>query len=976
MKRREFLKKSLLGSAGIVAGPSIFAADSLPSQGAHPQILATPADRDAVKAKVENSAWAKSAYAKLKGRVDDLLRRCEDDRQFMSSRLFMNWQTHYTVPVVKNSRWIGGEGHAPVPTPRFGGARDWATKYQAPAQLDDLKPHNDNEGKVWLLNKDTGKEEWADAGQTGRLFETVNERIVQTAADAAFIYWLTGDERYADYASEILWTYMHGFSFVEPPKFAEPDPGLARIIGFSSFEVIHEDIVTPLAECYDFLYAFLNKQGKDVELIQKQLKRMADRVIDGGSPSGNWNLNQARIIAFAGLALEGNEAYADGKGRPYYADVVLNCRLPAQTGLVHVIREGYDPQTGIWPEAPGYSFGTTADIVRMASLMSGEPAGQAVLADPILLKALEAQMALIYPNGLATGLGDTINPRLNTVAVELLVADACRRSDAALEDQLTAALKREISSGNYDRSANANLLALTKYVAELKENLPSPNVRGAGGEGAVTLVLSQRERGQRTFFGKPLNILMQRNESPSGANYSLAAAMFGTAGGHVHANGLAMELYGAGLIAGADPGRGSSYWQADHAEYYSQPPAHNTVIVDGKSDYRVGPGQIAMQLEAVEPASGEPGLSPNSDCAQAAFRYRNPEARQQRTLALVRTGERSGFYFDVFRSLAESEAEQFHDYLYHNIGQSVAICDAEGNPLALAAGDLLGSRHGTLKGYDYFKKEQSVDCGGGWRAVFSAKVRDREHLMALWMTGQKGRRIFALEAPANRAAREALPAEFMEMPMPTVLVRQSGEAWRRPFVAVYEPYLGADGPAIARVRAAQVEGDSSGLAACVVEGLARDRGKDSALKVLLAQDDQPTAVHSFEGCDFRGGFGAITMRDGAISEIYLGLGQTLGDKRVLVAAADGAASVSASLIRQPEGWLYSSTAAIKAGLEFAISDSAPADAAWTLWREDGNGRNKIEQAQFRVDRQGAGSPVLIATCELPAGRDARLRIGS
>ena len=144
-----------------------------------------------------------------------------------------------------------------------------------------------------------------------------------------------------------------------------------------------------------------------------------------------------------------------------------------------------------------------------------------------------------------------------------------------------------------------------------------------------------------------------------------------------------------------------------------------------------------MQLEAVEPASGEPGLSPNSDCAQAAFRYRNPEARQQRTLALVRTGERSGFYFDVFRSLAESEAEQFHDYLYHNIGQSVAICDAEGNPLALAAGDLLGSRHGTLKGYDYFKKEQSVDCGGGWRAVFSAKVRDREHLMALWMTGQK-----------------------------------------------------------------------------------------------------------------------------------------------------------------------------------------------------------------------------------------------
>jgi hypothetical protein len=188
---------------------------------------------------------------------------------------------------------------------------------------------------------------------------------------------------------------MYGFSFVQPPKFAVPDPGSARIIGFSSFEVIHEDIVTPLAECYDFLYDFLKKQGKDVVLMQNQLKRMADRVIDGGGREGNWNLNQARIIAFAGLALEENGNYPDGKGRPYYIDTVLNCRLPAQTGLTHVIKEGYDQETAIWPEGPGYSFGTTADIVRTASLMSGDPAGQAVLADPILPRAIMAQMGLI-----------------------------------------------------------------------------------------------------------------------------------------------------------------------------------------------------------------------------------------------------------------------------------------------------------------------------------------------------------------------------------------------------------------------------------------------------------------------------------------------------------------------------------------------------------------------------------------------------
>ncbi len=243
--------------------------------------------------------------------------------------------------------------------------------------------------------------------------------------------------------------------------------------------MIHEDIVTPLALCYDFLYEFLRKQGKDAVLIQNQLKRMADRVIDGGGRSGNWNLNQARIIAFAGLALEDNGSYPDGKGRPYYIDTVLNCRLPAQTGLVHVIKEGYDQETALWPEAPGYSFGTTADIVRTASLMSGDEAGQRVLADPILPRAVMAQMGLIYPNGFATGLGDTVNPRLNTVALELLIADARRRSDAELEDRLTAALRREISSGNYNRSANANLVALTKYVAELKQVPPASGHQSA-----------------------------------------------------------------------------------------------------------------------------------------------------------------------------------------------------------------------------------------------------------------------------------------------------------------------------------------------------------------------------------------------------------------------------------------------------------------------------------------------------------------
>ena len=236
---------------------------------AHPRILVTPDERAAIKAKIEQSPWAQKSYQALKARIDPLVEKCQGDPKFMSSRLFMNWQTHYTVPIVANSKWVGGDGNAPVPTPRFGGARDWATKYSAPARLEDLRPFNDKDGKVWLLNKETQKEEWADPGLTGRMFETVNERIIQTAADAAFVYWISGDEKYAKYASEILCTYMDGFAYVQPPRLPEGDRSMSRIIGVTSFEVIHEDIATPIAVSYDFLHDYLVAQGKDVTVIQR-----------------------------------------------------------------------------------------------------------------------------------------------------------------------------------------------------------------------------------------------------------------------------------------------------------------------------------------------------------------------------------------------------------------------------------------------------------------------------------------------------------------------------------------------------------------------------------------------------------------------------------------------------------------------------------------------------------------------------------
>lgn len=917
----------------------------------HPEILVAPADRAAILAKVEHDPWAKKSYATLKARVDECVNKCQKDPEYMASRLFMNWETHYTTPIILKQRCVGGEGHAPVPTPRFGGARDWATKYSLPSKLEDYKPYNDKDGKVWLFNKDTSRYEWADPSLTGRTFEIGNERIMQSAADAGFIYWLTGDQKYARYASGILWTYMKGFSYMKAPKFEQPDPNEARIIGFDSFEVIHEDIVTPLAEAYDFTYDYLRKHGRDVGLIQAQLKRMADRVIAGGGATGNWNLNQSRIIAYGTLGLENNADYPDGKGRQYYVNLLLNARLPAQTGLEHVIREGYDQASGIWPEAPGYSFGTTKDIILIATLLSSDPAGRELLTNPVLPRALNAQINLLYPNGYGVGMGDTINPRLNTEAAELLLAAARKSSDTELENRMTVALDREISEGYYHRADNANLVALTQFVGKLK-SVP------AGASGA-----------SRTFFGAPLNVLMQRNVVAN-PNDSLAAAMYGTAGGHAHANGLAMELYGAGLILGADPGRGVSYWQPEHRQYYSQPPAHNTVIVNGQSDYPIyGPRHIAMKLDYVEPASGRPGMSPDISFAQASFRYNRPSAEQQRTLALIRTGPKSGFYFDVFRSRVDEGAKGFQDYLYHNIGQTLTLEHADGKPLPLAASTFLSSKNGCLVGYNYFKDEKSAVETGDFKGIFALRMPNgSEHRMCFWMLGEPNRRVFSVSAPPDHAGRAELPAAIEALRMPTMVVRQQGDAWDKPFVAVYEPVLGDRQPAIASVRAAKVEGENSHLAACVVQGQGSGSGNDSRFNILLLQNDLLGVAQKVEGCDFSGSFGVVVKRGVDVSELYLGHGRSIGESGLSLSASNDL-PMDAVLLREPSGWQYSASEPVKANLIFPLPAGSSVQ-SWVLVRADASGRHPVESAH--VEKCAAGA--LAVECVLPTGRHETLTL--
>ena len=106
-----------------------------------------------------------------------------------------------------------------------------------------------------------------------------------------------------------------------------------------------------------------------------------------------------------------------------------------------------------------------------------------------------------------------------------------------------------------------------------------------------------------------------------------------------------------------------------------------------------------------------------------------------------------------------------------------------------------------MKAYDYFSEEVSAKTDDLVRARFPLEIVGEQVAMDLWVLGGEDRQIFTVRSPANRGARHNYSERYWDRLMHTLVVRQSGEAWERPFVAVYEPFIQEDGSKIKTVKA-------------------------------------------------------------------------------------------------------------------------------------------------------------------------------
>lgn len=859
----------------------------------HPRYLTTQEGKKETGRLIEKEEWAKEVFVRLKERTDRYVDRGSD---WLSSRLLMHWNTHATDVYIKGEYYdhAGGE-KAPAPTVVFTGARSHATNYRRP-KLEELEPYQEDPRGMYLENTALKTYEWVNIGKTGRIVESVNREIVGLARDAAFLWWMTGEEKYAKAADAVFDTYATGLYYRNVP--VDLNHGHQQtLVGMTSFEVIHEDVLNDLVPLYDFLYDYLRlHRPEKMDIYAGAFKKCADNIIAKGVPHNNWNLLQARFVMNIALVLEDDSAYQDKKGRQYYIDYLLNKSSIRQWSLKRLADYGFDPSTGIWAECPGYSSVVVGDYSSFMNLFDRNLGIDLTKEIPVLPKAVEAMPQYLFPNRMVCGFGDTHPGGLRTDIFRYMVSNARQHGKKDDERKFTAMLKLFDPSASLPAAERKNMpVAVTSFFAEKPLEIDGKTEAGRIDDYVTP-----------SFYAPNVSWLVQRNGMDR--RNSLMVSLNASEGNHMHANGISMELYGKGYVLGPDAGIGKTLYQGlDYLEYYSQFPSHNTVCVDGISSYPVMKSCHSFELRHLYPQSGERvGYQPVS-YSEVYFREPETYSDQTRLNGIVNTSDSTGYYIDVFRSRKVEGGDKMHDYFYHNLGQEMTLEAADGQSLNLQPTEELAFAGGHLYAYSYIYNKKSAVTEKDVKADFTVRMPDKDDItMTLWMKGEKDREVFSALSPMTEGLSRIkdMPYVIADQPTLTFVARQRGEAWNRPFVAVYEPHTLREPSRIGRVTFPEVEGEGKvGVKVELVDG-----NTD-----LILSSDKADEAMEMEGVKSSSVCSVVRKdKENGLQMCFMGGGTSLQVDNLSISSG---VSSDVLLVKKHGVWMYTASAPVSVVLE-------------------------------------------------------------
>ena len=683
--------------------------------------------------------------------------------------------------------------------------------------------------------------------------------VLSIASKSAMLYYLTQQEKYAQFSLDILKPYVNHLSkrtikntTISGNAFYDPRTAYGAI-----------------AVAYDFIHPYIKKKNAIAfnKKAQKALSNMIGDVLqEYGKPDVHGSVVSNHPILTAPGALFTILCIEDDVERERLFNVFWEKGTAHQNSFKNTLLPIFSKQ-GIWPESLSYSFMSPVSLV-LNLVDRVKPELKVTDTYKYILEGNCVFDNLRYADRRFVRYGDSKREKDYTEDLyRYTLHMATRNGYDDLKQKAQIALKQSYNfKGGFKPFLSDDIFNNYEELM-LFWGVPLPkSVEGAIDFETPTVIIEHA------------GIALQRNNvKKNNETYGLCGIIGGAHYVHSHVTGIGMELYGANYVMAPGGGLPKSVKERRiplHENYFRLYGGNNTVIVNGTSHGRdegswKGKAHVWQNTAvniAAEPKHLEAPISPNFNFAIQHLNDAVNNAEQQRTLSIVRTSETTGYYFDMFRSKS-LEKDKFHDYIYHNIGDGTHILNSDFEKLKVSKtkrykndiGDPVQS-----PGWRYFEKTKvteptneavniqfNVKQGGRYMHLFVPRGIEREYTKAL--------------APATREAKNG----YDEKKTQVLAIRQQGEAWKRPFTLVLEPTVGKE-TSVKKVTQIMLEGDVVGVK--VISEI--DKGQ--IIDYIFCNEDYKTIALPEYGIVFNGRFG-IVRHEASSNKVtlYIGDGTSL-----------------------------------------------------------------------------------------------------
>ncbi len=143
-----------------------------------------------------------------------------------------------------------------------------------------------------------------------------------------------------------------------------------------------------------------------------------------------------------------------------------------------------------------------------------------------------------------------------------------------------------------------------------------------------------------------------------------------------------------------------------------------------------------------------------------------------------------------------------------------------------------------------------------------------------------------------------LPKEIADLPLPTIVARQSGEAWTKPFAVVFEPSTSSQTKSVAAISSFKPSGAAADFVGLKVEN------KTGSNQYIFSSGDTVKAVKYSEK-SFTGTYGVISEANNVLQYLFLGNGKQIATGGYGITASS--VNAAAALELKNGGWYYTSS---------------------------------------------------------------------